>query len=907
MAVIRFPNKLTKEGFRRSSTLHPVFLSIKDELIPCSMASMILPEGENLAYRDFVRLYTSDGDMGIYMVTAPSDAYPGNPSITLCHAVCLLDDVRIRGSGTLSGTLGEVVQQILQQQTDESPLFTAGSFADSDINIRVEYDDDTLLSLIKTACTRAYDQRLTIDQTTTPWVIGSVSVPTTPTAEGRFTRNLESVHIDTDGDDQCTRLVVVHTDWSSGEKTYTTHDADTISQYGVIEDVWSVPYGATEEDVNAYIDELLRQRGEPTVSIDIDGYDLHTATGETLDGFDAGDLMRCCLPEYKTTVNARITTVEYPDVYGSPDARRVSLRNKTQTLADLLIEIKKEARRAGRGAGRAASAAAAARWGLTLTHEELEDMGDYWRHEFDVVGLRLDAEEALVQAHATNIETLFNDVGLLQTTTGTVQFDLDGMKREISLLAKQTTVDELTGEVESIGTTVTVNVDGLRATIQKNDETLSALNNTIAGLENWVTDGAENISELTNTVRGLQSTVSTVDGRVSDLTNTADGLTSVVMDQTDAFALLQTRINEVAANVQDANGNLGAFAVTAGSVAAKITAVDGRVGALGVTADEILGKVSDQSNAFAALSIRIDEISQSVQDANGALGQISVQAGRIAQTVSSADERLSSKLELLEGALNLEAQADGSVVSLRLNAVENRITAQANTISGISGDINRINNSINTITGSVLWQDRSKIVSAVGKVTTLEGDISTIKGSALWQDQANIAGVVGNMSVGADGKIYIKSGSGLMIQEGSTSYGVYTSNNLTAGVIVNKINGGTVRIKAANIELDGYVTANELQTEIARVDDLVSGTTEAKALKASLVDCVNTLKVEGYETAWRTGDFVTAVTFPVYRQQTLRYTDWNGERQEVRVLMPDTTTPGQARKGTSTYYISRAS
>lgn len=792
---MRFPSKLTKEGFRRSSTLHPVFLSIKDELIPCSMASMILPEGENLAYRDFVRLYTADGDMGVYMVTAPSDAYPGNPLITLCHAVCLLDDVRIRGSGTLSGTLGEVVQQILQQQTDESPLFTAGSFAESDIAVRVEYDDDTLLSLLKAACTRAYDQRLTIDQTSTPWVIGSVSVPTTPTAEGRFTRNLQSVRIDTDGDDQCTRLVVVHTDWSSGEKTYTTHDADTIAQYGVIEDVWSVPYGAEAEDVEAYIAELLRQRGEPTVSIDIDGYDLHTATGETLDGFDPGDLMRCCLPEYNTTVNARITTVEYPDVYGSPDSRRASLRNKTKTLADLLIEIKKEARRAGRGAGRAASAAAAARWGLSLTHEELEDMGDYWRHEFNAVGIALDAQDATVKAHATNIETLFDDVGVLQTTTGNVAVELDAVRREIALKADEETVNELTGEVESIGTTVTVSVDGLRATVQKNDETLSALNNTINGLESWVTDGAENVSELTNTVRGLQSKVSGVDDKVSILTNTADGLTNVVMDQTDAFSMLQTRIDRISADVQDANGNLGSFVVTAGVISAQITSVDGHVGALSVTADEILGKVSDQSNAFAALSIRIDEISQSVQDANGALGRFSVQAGRIAATVSDADERLSSKLELLEGALNLVAQADGSVVSLRLNAVENRITAQA----------------------------------------------------------------------------------------------------------------GQIALKANVVDLGRYATVEMLNAENARITDLVSGTTEAAKIKASTVDCVSLLRYGGYDTAWRTGDFVTSVTFPVYRQQTLRYTDWNGERQEARVLMPDTTTPGQARKGTSTYYISRAS
>lgn len=428
-------------------------------------------------------------------------------------------------------------------------------------------------------------------------------------------------------------------------------------------------------------------------------------------------------------------------------------------------------------------------------------------------------------------------------------FDINGIKGELLLMAKKKELDELTGEFNTLETNVTISADGLREIIQRNDKIISEFKATIDGLEHWVTDSEGNIAELIASVRGMESKVTTAEGKVSVLTNTADGMTSTLLSQGGDLAQFKTRLDEIGAVVRDSNGLMGSLSVKSDSITAKVKGVGDQVSNLALTADGLNYTLTKQGEELSSLKALIDEISLTVKGTNGAMGQFVVNSNRIAGRLEDANGKLTALQELTE--------------------------------------------------------ERFRVV--LGDIETVEGNIKTITGSTLWQTRNSITGVVGKMSVGSDGKIYIKSGSGLMITEGGTSYGVYTNNNLTAGVIVNKINGGTVKIKAANIDLEGYVTADTLKTEMAKVDDLVSGTTEAQMLKAATVDCVNTLKVEGYETAWRAGDFVTSVIFPEYRATTIRYTDWNGERQEARVLLPDKTTDGRAVKGTTHAYIGRAS
>lgn len=314
-------------------------------------------------------------------------------------------------------------------------------------------------------------------------------------------------------------------------------------------------------------------------------------------------------------------------------------------------------------------------------------------------------------------------------------------------------ITETAGNVEDLHTTVTTEADGLRLIIQDNDKTISELKATIDGLEHWVTDSEGNISELTNTVRGLESKVTTADGRVSTLVNTADGLVNTVNDQSGAFTTFLTSIDEIKASVRDANGNLGNLRVKSDGIAATISTVEGITSRLSVTADGLNYALTDQGKELSALRALIDEISLTVRDTNGAMGRFVVQSDKIAGKLQDANGKLTALQELTE--------------------------------------------------------DRFRVV--LGDIEVIEDDIATIEGSALWQTRNSITGVVGKMSVGSDGQIYIKEGSGLKVYKNGTAYGVYDENNLTAGLMVQKLNGSTAaKIKADVIELDGQTIVDLL-------------------------------------------------------------------------------------------------
>lgn len=870
---VLLPKRLSS-SLRPAATLHPMSLSIKDEVIPCSSATMMLPEGEKLTIRDWVRLYTADGDAGIFRVTAMTPAYPGATKATLAHGFCALNDAHITGKGTLEGTLAEIVERLLPHQkatAGEQLIYALGTFADTP-RISLPYENDSLLDLVKRACEKLPDHKLTLDQSSLPWRIGCEALPAAPTAEGRFARNLQTISMDVDDDDLCTRLIVQRVD-ASGNRYYTTHNADTIDTYGVVERIYEPPFGATDAEIAAYVDEYLRQHKEPTTAITVDMLSLSHLTGEPADRLTTGKLLRCCMPDYGTTITNRIMAVEYTDLVADPLAARVYLRNKTKDASDLFRQVQQQTSNNSIRYGRSSYKLEQTGWDLVRTYEELTELDEYTRHLFNEVGIRLNAVDSTILEYATSIETLFDDTGTLQETSRAAWEKIDGMEgsitlhgetitrideRQTSLIgevqvlsgsvalkASKTDVDLLTEEVTELSTTFTVSYDNIRASIQESDKTVTQLDMTIRGLEHWVTDAEGNVADLTNTVRGLESTVSSVDGRMSVMSNTIDGFTSTILSQSSGFSNFETRLNEVAAHVRGIEGNIGSFSVQAETVAASVAAANGRLGRLEVTADGVAATVSDQDNRLAAIRVDIDRISNTVQDSDGKLAEFLTQADRISGTLTDATGKITSLMELTDERFDT-----------------------------VIGDINTVNGKVGSITGSTLWQTRD-----------------------------SITGVVGKMTVGKDGKLYINEGSGLMITQGGASYGVYTNNNLTAGVIVNKINGGTVQIKAERVDLGAYATVKQLEAEMAKFDQLTSGIAEAAVLKATMINCTSSMVFRNVPVGLRSGNFVTDVTFPKYVEKTIYYKDYNGNNQSMLVLTPTKNVLGSVSKSQSYAYI----
>ena len=108
------------------------------------------------------------------------------------------------------------------------------------------------------------------------------------------------------------------------------------------------------------------------------------------------------------------------------------------------------------------------------------------------------------------------------------------------------------------------------------------------------------------------------------------------------------------------------------------------------------------------------------------------------------------------------------------------------------------------------------------------------------------------------------------------------------------------KIQAAKINLEGYVTATQLSTEIAAIENSFSDMVSTKTLYAQ-----NLFQYQGWTGVWKSGDFVTSVTFPRYVEDTIYYMNWSGEKKFMRVLTPTKNEAGSYSKSNSIYYLGR--
>ena len=103
----------------------------------------------------------------------------------------------------------------------------------------------------------------------------------------------------------------------------------------------------------------------------------------------------------------------------------------------------------------------------------------------------------------------------------------------------------------------------------------------------------------------------------------------------------------------------------------------------------------------------------------------------------------------------------------------------------------------------------------------------------------------------ASGKLIVKSASGMAYRKNNVEVGLFDNDNLTAGVLVQRINGTTqTTIRADKIDLQGVVSA---QVFTAKVAEIVSGWSDDFACKTFSSDTVITGVVDADEINGVTG------------------------------------------------------
>lgn len=475
---VKLPRLLNAQ-MQEKERLHPSEMDITFNLHSPHIASAVLPPNDApVALHDWVRLHTVKGDAGVFRVTDIGGPVGEETHLSLQHGICILKaDKPKTDEEAIEGSLSELLAQLWAMEgVNETPQYWQLGSIPQTGTIRYVFGSQNLLQAVQTIMKQAKGYVLSFDQSVFPWVLNVEKLPESVSCEGRFSRNLESVNIDMDDADLVTR-VYIH-----GKAGFT--DADTIGQWGVYSEILTVSEDATEESLSAYVADYLEAHKNPNVTIELSGVDLSLITGEKLDSFELGVLCRACLPQHRATVQERIISIAYRDVYGDPGNVRISMSNAVETTPDLLLYNERETTELANSTSRRFGGVGAA---IEQNRFEIYRVDTETAGRFNEVWFNMDAQSARIDLMATREELTEVDYTLSQ-----VSIALDAAEAEIELRAKQETVEKIDDRLTGAEATLIVQAGEISAKASQYD--LDALGNRVSTAESELIVQAGQIS-----------------------------------------------------------------------------------------------------------------------------------------------------------------------------------------------------------------------------------------------------------------------------------------------------------------------------------------------------------------------------------------------------------------------------
>lgn len=360
MDVTRLPVWRYADGTERGR-LQALSCSLDLSVSDLPKATITIWSGDEIpGTHDFVEIFTEHGSAGIFRVVSSTYRYGQTCQLQLIGAAdTLSDDIWPASEDEATRTVAEWIQLILAKQS--TTRWQLGSCVlNASVKMKVNYSE--LWALLEDVKGARPGYRWSYDFTTWPWTLSLVQMPDVISSEFRVTRNIESAQITVSDQQMCNRLVFTVTDGNSdGTPTITIYD-DTTSQqkYGIrtrCTDIKTdeIPIGMSAAD---YARHLLSEHAVPDFAIMINGADLSTLTGTSVDHFELGYLCRAVLPEYGETIEERVVALSYPNVIQEPHSVRVSLSSELPNITGSVASAKRVASavKAARGGGGSAKA-----------------------------------------------------------------------------------------------------------------------------------------------------------------------------------------------------------------------------------------------------------------------------------------------------------------------------------------------------------------------------------------------------------------------------------------------------------------------------------------------------------------------------------------------------------------------
>jgi len=300
---------------------------------------------------------TKPGKGIVWRVRSIQTAYATDtPAVQLEHVICSLKDRILFGEhgpsdmgGGDTATAEQAIRYALQGQSD----WRLGR-CEYNFSSPYKFDGESIYDAIAKVTGTLDESWWDLDTSTYPFVLNIIRKPAGAACELRPGRNLSALSRQIDTSGMITRFYPIGKDDLHIPTNYISRNEEA---YGVRERVEVDQEIETVEELTSWANEMLRKHAHPIVTVTAEGLELADATGESLDRLTLGRICRIPLTEFGTTIEERITQIEYTDKLRQPEKIRITMSNQ-QTDRDILRLIAEEMKTGGGRGGRGGRGAA---------------------------------------------------------------------------------------------------------------------------------------------------------------------------------------------------------------------------------------------------------------------------------------------------------------------------------------------------------------------------------------------------------------------------------------------------------------------------------------------------------------------------------------------------------------------
>ena len=600
--MTRLPRVLDA-NLRESRRLHPYAESISEKIIPLSYATLDISKEEAVADRALIELYNPNGSAGIYRARLPKDDIVNDViSLQLEHSVAEVGDYLVKDAINEELSLSAAFRKVFSHY--KGNLWRLGSInANETVLLNVDYENvlETLIGLLD-QCPQYY---MTFDFSQTPWVLNLAQKTNVITAEGRIGRNITSAVVNRDDKDLCTRAFVRGLPKPAGreddENAVGYMEADTINLHGVVER--EVPGSdLTEAQARRVAENYLASHKNPKLSIEIDGIDLASVTGETLDKFLIGKRFRLAVPHKGIVLDDVITAVNWADVYNTPEVVRIVVGAEQDASIEFYKEQSSASKASRRGSKSQAKKNESYDWNLERTdefgnilhqagmHLDADGFLVYSRDNVNNIGSMFDVRDNMIKAEVTNRQNA-DDV-----LNGKLTVEADRITAEVTRAS--TKEGELAGRITVASNKITAEVTRAtqkegelagRITVESNRITQEVTRATQAegDLSGRITTTATEINAEVTRAKAAENSLS---GRITVNSNKV----AIVVEEKNGQNVVKAASIVTAINNSESSIRLDADKVYIGSQKST-TVINGKLNASDVTATYLAAKFANTS------------------------------------------------------------------------------------------------------------------------------------------------------------------------------------------------------------------------------------------------------------------------------------------------------------------------